>query len=705
MRQIAQDLAKGATVVVECPRPGAARGQVVSDTRVSLISAGTERMLVEFGRSSLAEKARRHPEKVRQAIEKAGTDGLLATVDAVRSKLDQPLPLGYSNVGVVAEVGAGVDGLRAGDRVVSNGAHAEAVAVPVNLCAKIPDSVSDEAAAFTVVGSIALQGIRLANPTLGESVVVFGTGLIGLLAVQLLRASGCRVLAVDPDDTRLELAAAYGAETCNPGRDDIIVRARAFTNGVGADAVLIAAATASSQPVADAATVSRKRGRIILIGVTGLELNRDDFYAKELSFQVSCSYGPGRYDPAYEQLGQDYPVGFVRWTAQRNFDAVLAMLADGRLDVSRLISHRFAFEDAGEAYDVLADDAPSLGILLEYSQAAGAATRTLVLRPDAVATAVQPRVSFIGAGNYASRVLIPAFRDAGAFLDTLVTNTGFTGGTQGGRAGFRSASTDVDAMLSDDAGNAVVIATRHDTHAVLAERALVAGKHVFVEKPLALTVDELDALGRAYQDADGALLMVGFNRRFAPLVVRMKALLERAREPKAIVVMVNAGTVPADHWTQEREVGGGRIVGEACHFIDLLRHLVGYPVADWTVTGMDAPTGDTASIQLRFTDGSIGTVHYFANGSRRLPKERVEVFCGGATLVLDNFRRLRGYGWPGFRRASSWRQDKGQAACVSAFVAAIRDGTASPIPYDELLEVSTLSIEVAAALRERSRCS
>lgn len=703
MRQIAQDLATGATVVVECPRPGAGRGQVVSDTRVSLISAGTERMLVEFGRSSLAAKARRHPDKVRQVIEKVGTDGLLTTVDAVRSKLDQPLPLGYSNVGVVAEVGTEVDGLRAGDRIVSNGAHAEAVAVPVNLCAKVPDSVSDEAAAFTVVGSIALQGIRLANPTLGESVVVIGTGLIGLVAVQLLRASGCRVLAVDLDDARLELAAAYGAETCNPQRDDIVACTHALTNGIGADAVIIAAATASNQPVADAAQISRKRGRIVLVGVTGLGLNRDDFYAKELSFQVSCSYGPGRYDPAYEQLGHDYPVGFVRWTAQRNFDAVLAMLTDGRLDVSRLVSHRFGFDDAGGAYDVLAGDAPSLGILLEYPRAAAAAARTLVLQPDAVAAPAQPRVSFIGAGNYASRVLIPAFADAGAFLDTLVTSTGFTGGTQGRRAGFRAVSTEIDAVLGGDAANSVVIATRHDTHAGLAERALAAGKHVFVEKPLALTAAELESVGRAYRDADGALLMVGFNRRFAPLVVRMKALLERAREPKAIVVTVNAGAVPADHWIQDRAVGGGRIIGEACHFIDLLRHLVGHPVESWTVAGMDAPAGDTASIQLRFTDGSIGTIHYFANGNRRLPKERVEVYCGGATLVLDNFRRLHGYGWPGFRRAANWRQDKGQAACVCAFLAAIRDGTAAPIPIDQLIEVGTLSIEAAAALRERLR--
>lgn len=700
-------------MLVEAPAPQAAPGSVVIRSAVSLISAGTERMLVDFGRASLLQKALQQPEKVKMVLEKVQADGFLTTLDAVRSKLGQPLPLGYCNVGVVAQVGGGVGQVRPGDRVISNGPHADVVRVGQNLCVRIPDAVDDESAAFTVVASIGLQGIRLAAPTLGEAFVVTGAGLIGLLTVQLLRAHGCRVLAIDFDERKLALARGFGAETCNPGRgDDPVAAGLAFSRGQGVDGVIITASTPSSDPVIQAARMSRKRGRIVLVGVTGLELNRADFYEKELSFQVSCSYGPGRYDGAYEEKGQDYPLGFVRWTEQRNFEAVLDMLADGRIDVKPLISHRFDFSDAPAAYDALTQDKGALGILLRYDTAAtNAADRAVRLRPEAGFDAQRPVCGFIGAGNYASRVLIPAFQKAGAQFHTIVTAGGISGVIHGGKAGFAQASTDIEAMLANPGINTVAIVTRHSSHARLVAQSLRAGKHVFVEKPLALGGDELAAVRAAYEEAVAAgrprHLIVGFNRRFAPQVLRMKALLETVREPKAFIMTMNAGAIPAEHWTQDPEVGGGRIIGEACHFIDLMRHLAGAPVVSVQARRMgDAPgvtvTEDKAAITLGFADGSFGTIHYLANGASSFPKERIEVFAAGRILQLDNFRKLRGFGWSGFSRQNLWRQDKGQAACAAAFLAAVAEGAAPPIPVDEIFEVAGVTLEAARLLRDQS---
>ena len=710
MRQILQDLSEGKTYIEDSPVPALSAGAAIVRTGITLISAGTERMLVDFGRASLVQKALQQPEKVKMVLEKVGTDGLLTTVDAVRSKLGQPLPLGYCNVGVIAECGKHVQGLKAGDRVVSNGAHAEVVKVARNLCARIPDTVDDESAVFTVVASIALQGIRLVQPTLGESVVVTGTGLIGLLAVQLLRAQGCRVLAIDFDEHKLALARQFGAETCNPAvGEDPVAAGMAFSRGRGVDAVLITASTASSDPVTQAARMSRKRGRIVLVGVTGLELNRADFYEKELSFQVSCSYGPGRYDAAYEEQGHDYPLGFVRWTEQRNFEAVLDMMADGRLDVRPLITHRYAFDEAPAAYDTLTQDKQALGILLQYDAAkVDLGLRQVPLRPEPAFSPDQPVFAFIGAGNYASRVLIPAFRKAGAQLHTIVTAGGINGVIHGERAGFAVASTDVQVMLDDPAVTAVAIATRHDSHAGFAARALDAGKHVFVEKPLAIAEPELLAVEAAWQAAVEAgrprHVMVGFNRRFAPQVVRMKSLLAAVNEPKSFIMTMNAGAIPADHWTQDPTTGGGRIIGEACHFIDLMRFLAGSPVVSVQARRMgDTPgvaiTEDKACITLGFEDGSFGTIHYLANGASAFPKERIEVFAAGRVLQLDNFRKLRGYGWPGFTRFNLWRQDKGQEACAAAFINAIAQGAPSPIPADEIFEVARVTLQAAALLR------
>ena len=663
-------------------------------------------MLVDFGKASLLNKARQQPDKVRMVLEKIKTDGLVPTLETVLSKLDQPLPMGYCNVGVVKALGEGVSGFEIGNRVASNGKHAEIVSVPVNLCAKVPDGVTDDSAAFTVIGAVALQGVRLLQPTLGETVVVTGLGLVGLLTVQLLRAHGCRVLGLDPAADRLALAQELGAAVADPSREDPVAAARRLSRGRGVDGVIVTASTASSEPMHQAALMCRKRGRIVLVGTAGLELSRADFYEKELTFQVSCSYGPGRYDPAYEERGGDYPIGFVRWTEQRNFEAVLDMLAEGRLDVGRLITHRFPIDDAQRAYQLVDGTEPSLGILLEYPGIEIAdAGRTLALpspRAVGVRDGAGVSVGFIGAGNYASAALIPAFKAAGARLRTIASTTGVSGAHAGRKFGFEQTTTDTDSVIADGSVDALVITTRHDTHAALVSAALRAGKHVYVEKPLALNAGELDAVATAYERAaSGArppVLTVGFNRRYAPQVVKISELLADTHEPKAFVATINAGSISPEHWTQDPSVGGGRIIGEACHFIDLLRFLAGASIERHSVVAMRAPTADTAAISLRFADGSIGTIHYLANGSKSFPKERLEVFVGGRVLRLDNFRKLTAFGWPHFKSMNLWRQDKGQKDCARAFLEAVTSGN-PPIPFEQLVEVARVTIAVREALQ------
>ncbi|BAC93121.1 putatve zinc-binding dehydrogenase [Vibrio vulnificus YJ016] len=712
MKQILQDMAKGTSNLVEAPAPTTSKGNLLINTSISLISAGTERMLVDFGKASLLDKARQQPDKVKMILEKVQTDGLMTTLEAVQSKLAQPLPLGYCNVGVVNAVGRGVNGFKEGDRVVSNGPHADVVRVPKNLCALIPDNVSDEEASFTVVASIGLQGIRLAVPTLGEAFVVTGVGLIGLLTVQLLRAQGCRVLAIDYDDAKLELAKQFGAQVCNPGKgEDPVAAGMAFSRGNGVDGVIITASTKSNDPVTQAARMSRKRGRIILVGVTGLELNRADFYEKELTFQVSCSYGPGRYDADYEDKGNDYPYAFVRWTEQRNFEAILDMMSSGQVDVKPLITHRFKFEDAAQAYDLLTSDKSALGILLQYqSEPSTRHQKSVTLNSKATFEVSKPVVGFVGAGNYASRMLIPAFKAGGAQLHTIATSGGINGVTHGEKAGFAKTTTDTSAMISDPEINTVAIVTRHNSHARFVCEALNAGKNVFVEKPLAVTLEELAEVEATYyskaSNASEPKLMVGFNRRFSPQVQKMKALLSSVKEPKSFMMTMNAGAIPADHWTQDNEVGGGRIIGEACHFIDLMRYLADSEIVSvqcrrmGDVSGVDI-TEDKAAIILGFVDGSFGTIHYLANGAANFPKERVEVFAAGRVLQLDNFRKLKGFGWPGFSKMNLWKQDKGQTNCAAAFLSAIESGKESPIPARELFEVARVTIEIADQLRKQ----
>lgn len=703
MKQLLQSLKDGSTELADVPVPQVGDGHLLVRSHVSLVSAGTERMLVEFGKGNLLQKARQQPERVRMVVEKARTDGVVATYEAVQSKLDQPLALGYCNVGHVVQ--SRVDGVAVGERVVSNGKHAEYVTVPKNLCARIPEGVSDEAASFTVLAAIGLQGIRLANPTIGETVAVFGLGMIGLLTVQMLRAQGCRVLGIDFDSSRLALAREYGADTVDlASGESVIDKAHSFSRGKGVDAVLLTASTSSNKPVSEAAQICRQRGRVVLVGVVGLELNRADFYEKEISFQVSCSYGPGRYDSNYEEGGNDYPIGFVRWTEQRNFEAVLDLMASGALKLDKMITHRFQIEAGADAMALLASDEPSLGILLTYSELDGAVQeplRRITLGGDVAKTAGV--VGFLGAGDYAGRVLIPAFKDAGASLQTLVSGGGVSSVHYGRKYGFAEAATDGAAVLDNENIDTAVIATRHNRHAGQVLAALRAGKHVFCEKPLCLTIDELAEIEAEAAERPEQLVMVGFNRRFAPQVVKMKALLAGVSEPKSFVITVNAGEIPRDHWTQDPNIGGGRIIGEACHFIDLLRHLAGAEITSHHAVALGSQSrarefDDKVSITLTFADGSVGTIHYLANGHRSFPKERVEVFAAGRVLQLDNFRKLRGWGWKGFKSMNLWRQDKGQKQCAAAFMNSIREGGAAPIAKTEIVEVSRVSIDVASSI-------
>ncbi len=702
MRQILQNLGNGETTLSQVPSPLTLKGHALIKTSKSLVSVGTERMLVDFGKSSLIDKARSQPDKVKIVLGKVKTDGLYATYDAVKSKLDQPLPLGYCNVGRVLD--ASNTGFEEGARVVSNGHHAEVVRVPKNLIVCIPDEVDDESAVFSVLGAIAMQGIRLVNPSVGETVVVTGLGLIGLLTVQILKANGCRVLGIDFDSTKCELAKRFGAEVVDLSKEqDPVVMADALSRGRGVDAVIITASSKSNDIVHQAATMCRKRARIVLVGVVGLELSRADFYEKELTFQVSCSYGPGRYDEEYEDKGNDYPFAFVRWTEQRNFEAVLDLMASGVIDVKPLISDRFKIDAAVAAYEKLGDHT-SLGILLDYQGITAEATadNLVKLSENSTNQAKNGNVAFVGGGNYASRVLIPAFKSAGANLIALVTSGGMSAVHHGKKNGFLVASTDIEQALNDTV-DTVVIATRHNLHASQTIQSLEKGKHVFVEKPLALTHREIDDI-EASQKVAKTMVMVGYNRRFSPHIQKIKTLLEAKPIPKTFIMTMNAGEIPKDHWTQDAEVGGGRIIGEACHYIDLMRFLAGSKINSFNAVKMGRNdfveiTEDKALISLTFEDGSIGSIHYFANGGKSFPKERIEVFCDGAVLQLDNFRKLRGFGWKGFNKMNLWSQDKGQAICADAFMGSVREGLGNPIPQDEIFEVARVSVDIAESLR------
>jgi predicted dehydrogenase/threonine dehydrogenase-like Zn-dependent dehydrogenase len=697
MKQIILPFNTGIPQLEDVPAPVVQPGQVLIRTTASVVSSGTERMLMDFGKAGWIGKARQQPERVRQVLIKVKTDGLVPTINAVKSKMDAPIPLGYSSAGVVLAVGDGVTDIRIGDHVASNGSHAEIVSVPRNLVAKIPDGVRDEAAAFTVLGAIALQGIRLVNPGFGETVVVYGLGLVGQLTAQLLIANGCRVIGVDLHASRLALAAGQGVQILSEASGDAV---RAITNGYGADAVIITASSESDEIIATAADMCRKRGRIVLTGVVGLQLSRDHFFKKELTFQVSASYGPGRYEPQYEQHGLDYPIGYVRWTEGRNFEAVLQAMANGQLDTASLITARKPVEAFAEVYELLGN-AETLATVFTYSETPDIAT--YIRKEKGAIVSGKGAIGVIGAGAFTAGILLPALKDAGGIVKTVISKNGLSATTLSKKYGIAEAGTDYKSVLLDEGIGAVVITTPHNTHAAIAAEALRAGKHVLVEKPLALSRDEVADIIAAH-DKTNAGLTVGFNRRYAPLAIKTKALIGAVAAPKNIIITVNAGAIPREHWIQDPAIGGGRILGEACHFIDLCSYFTGTRIEAVCANAMAGNEGvpdENVSILLRYTDGSTATVHYFSNGSKAHDKERIELYSAGHTIVIQNWRSIKSYG---FKKDISVKntQDKGHAALINAWIKSIKEGGAPIMHIEEIINSTLATIAAQESITANS---
>ncbi len=701
MKQIIQDLKKGNTILEEVPAPQVKAGSLLIKTTRSLVSLGTERMLVEFGKAGFIDKARQQPDKVKQVLDKMKAEGVLPTLEAVFNKLNQPLPLGYCNVGVVEAVGKGVHRFKVGDRVASNGNHAEYVCVPENLCALIPDGVSDEEAAFTVIGSIGLQGIRLCKPTFGETIVVIGLGLIGLVTAELLKANGCRVIGYDFDQQKVDMALSKGITAFNPAQGtDPVKFVQQATNETGADGVIITASAKSNEVIHQAADMSRKHGRIILVGVIGLNIRRDDFYKKELTFQVSCSYGPGRYDENYEQKGQDYPLPYVRWTEQRNFEAILQAMESGQLDVKPLITEQVSLEQYDEIYGDMRKKG-SIASILVYPQNSERNSQVKVNNQDFKGS--KGVFGIIGAGNFTSSTIIPGMNTAGAELKAIASAGGLSAKTLAKKGNIALAISDYKELLNDSDIDTVMITTRHNLHASMTLEALKAGKNVFVEKPLCLTEEELDEIAASAMsprnDGTTPMVVVGFNRRFAPLAQTMKKHLGEG--PKNIVATMNAGFIPPEVWVHDLAIGGGRIIGEACHYIDLCTYLAGSKVTAVCMNSMGInpeENTDNASILLKYENGSNAVINYFANGSKAYSKERIEAFAQEKTLIIDNWRTLKAYGVKGFSKQKT-RLDKGHKNQFKQLVESVKSGVPI-IPFDEIINTTQASFAAIQSLKE-----
>jgi predicted dehydrogenase/threonine dehydrogenase-like Zn-dependent dehydrogenase len=699
MKQIIQDLKSGQTILEEVPAPQVREGYVLIQTTHSLVSLGTERMLVEFGKANLIDKARQQPDRVKQVLDKIKTDGLQPTLEAVFNKLGQPLPLGYCNVGKVVAVGKNVTEFVVGDRVASNGTHAEYVCVPKNLVAKIPDNVTDTDATFTVIGSIGLEGIRLINPQLGETIVVVGLGLIGLVTVQLLKANGCKVIGIDFDRQKVDMADRMGITAINPSSGiDPVKFVEEFTQNTGADGVLITASSKSNDVIHQACEMSRKRGRIVLVGVVGLTMRRDDFYKKELSFQVSCSYGPGRYDEDYENKGHDYPLPYVRWTEKRNFETILHTLSAGVLDVNPLITEQVELTEYEKIYGDMRKSG-SIASIIRYP--ANTERDTVVSVASAGFTAGKGKIGIIGAGNFASSTIVPALNKVGASIKYIASAQGLSAKILAKKAGAEKATSDYRVILQDPEVDLVIVSTRHNLHAGMIIESLKAGKSVFMEKPLCLNKQELQKITDVYQQAsDRTTLTVGFNRRFSPFAEKMKNLMGNG--VKNIIATMNAGFIPGDVWVHDLEVGGGRIIGEACHFIDLCSYLADSKVIAVCMNAMGEnpqESTDNASILLRYANGTNAVINYFANGSKAYSKERIEVFSQEKILILDNWRKLEGYGIKGFSSMGG-SMDKGHKNQFALLNERIKKGGEALISFESIINTTKASFACIESLKE-----
>ncbi|HEV8426368.1 MAG TPA: bi-domain-containing oxidoreductase [Pyrinomonadaceae bacterium] len=711
MKQVLQNRKTGRPFVGEVPVPALLKGRVLVRTVASLISAGTERAAVELVSKGLVQEARQRPDLVKAVVAKVKNEGLLNTFASVRDKMAASQALGYSAAGVVAAVAEDVTEFQVGDRVACAGvgfaSHAEVLSIPKNLCVRLPDDVSFESGAYGTLGAIALQGVRLAEPTLGESVVVIGLGLVGQLTVQLLKANGCRVFGLDLDQSRVSLALELGADRAVVSSEEAAKEIETWTRGYGADAVLITAATDSNQPIELAARVSRLKGRVIVVGMTGMDIPRAPFFSRELKLVISMSYGPGRYDPEYEERGQDYPLPYVRWTEKRNIESFLELIGEKRINVERLTTHRFPIAEADRAYQLISGNLqePNLGVVLNYDPEAEV-TRKVSLGAAPVRKAEKSVVvGVIGAGGYVPAMLLPHFKSQGVEFGSIATATGISAHDVGKKFGFAYAVSSADEVLDDPSINLIVIGTRHDTHAALARAALERNKHVFVEKPLALNDQQLESVLEAVAGSS-AKLMVGYNRRFSPLAQRAKEFFSNRETPLSILYRVNAGRIPKEHWIQNAQEGGGRIIGEVCHFIDLMQYLTGaLPISVFaesiSANSSKIVDADSVFITLRFADGSNGTIAYIGEGEKGLAKERVEIFGSGKVFVLDDFRRATFYRDGREEQVTLKAQDKGQQQQVRQVCACVLEGGPAPITLDDLAATSRTTFRVLDSLRER----
>ena len=706
MRQLLQNLKNGELSLLEVPVPTRPAGMILVATRASLISAGTERATVQAAQASLLGKARQRPDQVRKVLDNVQKEGLAATLAKVRDKLDQPKALGYSSAGVVLAADAG-ERVRAGDRVACGGAdyatHAEVVVVPRNLVAPIPEGLPFEEAAFATVGAIALQGVRRAEAGFGSRVLVVGLGLLGQLTWQLLEDAGCTVVGTDISPEMVELARRVGlARALVRGRDDVEGACAAISDGHGVDAVIITAAAKSRDPIELAGAVARERGRVVVVGAVPMEVPREPFYRKELDVVVSRSYGPGRYDAEYEEGGVDYPYAHARWTEGRNLGAVLEAIARGRVRVQPLITHRFPLEQAEAAYAIVSgrDPQPHVGIVLTYSETPALGTRVTLRPAPAAPVAGRPGIAFVGAGSFARSYLLPHLKGrADVELVTVATARGYTAADAARKFGFAEAASDAGAALADERVQAVFVATRHDEHARLAQAALAAGKHVFVEKPLAVTAEELGALLPVAARA-GRVLQVGFNRRFSPLAVALRQVLAGASAPVQVTYRVNAGPLPAEHWLLDARVGGGRMIGEGCHFLDLVQYLTGEHPARVTAAGFGGDAAGATTVLLEMSGGSVGVLVYQANASPRVPKERVEAFAGGRGGILHDWRSVELFDGRRARTLKAKGQAKGFAEEVAAFLDSLRTG-APAIALESLAYTTAATFAVRRSIAER----
>jgi len=710
MKQVIQYANTGQLKVEDVPPPALAGGCVLVGSRCSLVSTGTEKMVMDLAKKSLVGKALERPDLVKQVMRKIKSEGLGTTLQKVRSKLDAPIPLGYSCAGTVLAVAEDVDEFQVGDRVACAGqghaSHAEVVCVPRNLCVAIPDGVEFEDAAYVTLGAIATQGIRIADVTMGESVIVIGLGLLGQLAVQILKSAGCRVLGVDIDPAKAELASKFGADAVAVrGRDSVTDAAESLSRGRGLDAALITAASSSNDPIELAAEVLRDKGRVSVVGAVKMDLPRKPYYEKELDIRLSRSYGPGRYDPIYEQRGVDYPIGYVRWTERRNMESFLDLVAAGTVKARELTTHKFDIAEALSAYDLIGGKSEEqfLGILLEYPSYDSARPVSVVLKPSAAAATGKVRVGMIGAGNFGQAITLPNLAKIDkAVLQAVATLDGITAKRSGERFGAAYATSSADEVLADTQVDAVVVATRHDMHVPMTIKALETGKHVFVEKPLALDAEGLEKVIAAREKSSGEVV-VDFNRRMSPLVVRMKELLRSRTRPLVMSYRVNAGFVPKDIWIQDSEQGGGRIIGEVCHFVDLLQHVCGgRPVEVYaaSASGDDEHrmNKDNLLATIKFSDGSIGTVAYAADGDPRMPKERLEVLGQGCSLVIDDFKTGTFLFGGKTERVKLKSQDKGHGAMLRAFIEMAAGEATSPVPFDEAVAATQATFAILESL-------